>query len=133
MPGPGLSAPSRYITRQLSSSASNHHLAPASTRPVMTAELVTIPVHLPAHYDLANLTLSLNLSFTDYDWETDLREVIELSDFNEILEQFREDKRHLSDPAYSIILLCYSLVLIVAGLGTTELNFNIPILSQSPK
>ena len=99
----------------------------------MTAELVTIPVHLPAHYDLANLTLSLNLSFTDYDWETDLREVIELSDFNEILEQFREDKRHLSDPAYSIILLCYFLVLILAGLGTTELNFNIPNLTQSPK
>ena len=93
----------------------------------MSAEVVTIPVHLPAYLDLANLTLSLNLSFTDYDWEAEVREVIQLTDFNQTIEQFREDKRHLSEPAYSIILLCYFLVLVVAGLGTTELNFDISI------
>ena len=79
------------------------------------------------------LSLNLTLSLSGSEWETDLREGIQLSDFNATLEQFREDRRHLSDPAYSIILLCYSLVLIVAGLGTTELNFNIPNLTQSPK
>ena len=93
----------------------------------MSAEVVTIPVHLPAYLDLANLSLSLNLSFTDYDWEAEVREVIQLTDFNQTIEQFREDKRHLSEPAYSIILLCYFLVLVVAGLGNTELNFDIPI------
>ena len=60
------------------------------------------------------LSLDLNLNFTE-GWETDLREVIKLSDINATLEQFREDRRHLSDPAYSLILFCYFLVLILAG------------------
>ena len=63
----------------------------------------------------SSLSHDLNLNFTE-DWETDLREVIELSDINATLEQFREDRRHLRDPAYSIILFCYYLVLIIAGL-----------------
>ena len=60
------------------------------------------------------LSLDLNLNFTE-GWETDLKEVIKLSDINATLEQFREDRRHLRDPAYSIILFCYFLVLILAG------------------
>ena len=62
-----------------------------------------------------SLSLDINLNFT-YDWETDPREVIQLGDINATLEQFREDGRHLSDPAYSIILFCYLLVLIFAGM-----------------
>ena len=78
---------------------------------------------------VTNLTLSLNLSLTDLEWEaefrefretelTEMREGIQLSDFSATIEEFREDRRHLSDPAYSIILLCYFLVLILAGLLT---------------
>ena len=74
----------------------------------------------------SSLSLDLNLNFTE-DWETDLREVIELSDINATLEQFREDRRHLSDPAYSLILFCYFLVLILAGLiaSSSEKFYNL--------
>ena len=61
------------------------------------------------------LSLNLTLSLSGSEWETDLREGIQLSDFNATLEQFREDRRHLRDPALSIILLCYLLVLLLAG------------------
>ena len=74
----------------------------------------------------SSLSLDLNLNFTE-DWETDLREVIELSDINATLEQFREDRRHLSDPAYSLILFSYFLVLILAGLiaSSSEKFYNL--------
>ena len=73
-----------------------------------------------------SLSLDLNLNSTD-GWETDLREEIKLSDINATLEQFREDRRHLSDPAYSIILFCYFLVLILAGLiaSSSEKFYNL--------
>ena len=61
------------------------------------------------------LSLNLTLSLSASEWETEPREGIQLSDFNATLEQFREDRRHLRDPAYSIILLCYILVIILAG------------------
>ena len=74
----------------------------------------------------SSLSLDLNLNFTE-GWETDLREVIELGDINATLEQFREDRRHLSDPAYSLILFCYFLVLILAGLiaSSSEKFYNL--------
>ena len=65
------------------------------------------------------LSLNLTLSLSDYEWETDPREGIQIRDFNATLEQFREDRRHLRDPAYSIILLCYILVLFLAGKMTS--------------
>ena len=73
-----------------------------------------------------SLSLDLNLNSTD-GWETDLREEIKLSDINATLEQFREDRRHLSDPAYSLILFCYFLVLILAGLiaSSSEKFYNL--------
>ena len=78
-----------------------------------------------------NFTRSLNLSFTDLEWEaefretelTEVREGIQLSNFSATIEEFREDRRHLSDPAYSIILLCYFLVLILAGLVTFTFGY----------
>ena len=90
---------------------------------------------------VTNLTLSLNLSLTDLEWEaefrefrefretelTEMREGIQLSDFSATIEEFREDRRHLSDPAYSLILFCYFLVLILAGLiaSSSEKFYNL--------
>ena len=65
------------------------------------------------------LSLNLSLSLSDYEWETESREGIQLTDLNAILDQFREDKRHISDPAFSIVLLCYLLVLVLAGKMTS--------------
>ena len=65
------------------------------------------------------LSLNLTLSLSDSEWETEPREGIQLTDLNAILEQFREDRRHISDPAFSIILLCYLLVLVLAGKMTS--------------
>ena len=65
------------------------------------------------------LSLNLSLSLSDYEWETEPREGIQLTDLNAILDQFREDRRHISDPAFSIILLCYLLVLVLAGKMTS--------------
>ena len=65
------------------------------------------------------LSLNLSLSLSDYEWETEPREGIQLTDLNAILDQFREDRRHISDPALSIILLCYLLVLVLAGKMTS--------------
>ena len=65
------------------------------------------------------LSLNLSLSLSDYEWETESREGIQLTDLNAILGQFREDRRHISDPAFSIILLCYLLVLVLAGKMTS--------------
>ena len=70
------------------------------------------------------LSLNLTLSLSDYEWETDPREGIQISDFNATLEQFREDRRHLRDPAFSIILLCYLLVLLLAGGMALRLKSN---------
>ena len=65
------------------------------------------------------LSLNLTLSLSDYEWETESREGIQLTDLNAILDQFREDRRHISDPAFSIVLLCYLLVLVLAGKMTS--------------
>ena len=70
------------------------------------------------------LSLNLTVSLSGSEWETDLREGIQLSDFNATLEQFREDRRHLRDPALSIILLCYLLVLVLAGGMALRLKSN---------
>ena len=70
------------------------------------------------------LSLNLTLSLSDYEWETDPREGIQIRDFNATLEQFREDRRHLRDPAFSIILLCYLLVLLLAGGMALRLKSN---------
>ena len=65
------------------------------------------------------LSLNLSLSISDSEWETESREGIQLTDLNAILDQFREDRRHLRDPALSIVLLCYLLVLVLAGKMTS--------------